>query len=212
MRNYKHILLWENLFRIQRLASFQKLVHQYFQSAKYDWVVDGRIEDANAKQLRSKINQSINIIASIVESSGVSAIINWSPPPDIGDYTRNIHLIKNIFRLGDFRIGYDTVIDNLDQAIGVYKSNTIWSAIRIINPFFYLNLIFVCISNLPFLAIGKMGFNRNRAESSLLGRLTKALIYMLSAFASLLTIIEVFGGLDKILNWFKIMISSFITI
>lgn len=210
MRDYKHILLWENLFRLKRLISFRKLVLNYFQLAKYDWKVEGRIENDKAKQLRSKINQRIESVSSFVKSSRVITTLVWSPPPAIGGSSRSIHLIQNIFNLGDFHISYDAVINNLDNAIGVYKSDIVWSIFRIINPFFYFNLLFTWISNLPFLVIGKMGFNRDKAESSNLGRLIKLIIYVLTVAASSITIVEYFGGWNNVLNWLKDNVSKII--
>lgn len=201
MRDYKHILLWENLFRIKRLFSFRKLVIKYFQSTKYSWASESRIEDENAKKIRSKINQRIEIISSMVKASGVATTMSWSPPPAVGGYLRNIHLIQNIFNLGDYHISYDTVINNLDNAIGVYKSDLFWSIVRIINPFFYFNLLFTWISNVPFFVISKMGYDREKAESSTLGKFIKSVIYILTAVASCITIINGLGGIDNIVTW-----------
>ncbi|MFW6122386.1 MAG: hypothetical protein ACOC80_16010 [Petrotogales bacterium] len=98
----------------------------------------------------------------IILHSGINSIIVWTPPPAVGGYVKKVDVIQNIFNLHDFQIGSDTVLDYIDRAIGIYEYNRKPSLRRTFNPLFYIGLLFEAISELPFIAIDKLGFNRKR--------------------------------------------------
>jgi hypothetical protein len=161
-------------------------------------MANGRIETDAAKTARIKINRTVDETHNIILHSGINPILTWSPPPAVGGYVRNIDLIQNIFNLHAFQIRADLILDFIDRAIGIYESNHKSALIRIFNPFFYLGLAFDLIAELPFIAIGKLGFNRKKAESSIAGRMIKGILYLITVMAAFLTILNLLGFLDHV--------------
>ena len=81
------------------------------------------------------------------------------------------------------------MLDLIERAIGKYDSNRKWALVRMFNPFFYIGLVIDAISNLLFIVIGKLGFNRQKQKASTIGRLVKGfiqiavwIIFILKAF------------------------------
>ena len=134
----------------------------------------------------------------IILYSGINPSITWSPPPAIDGYVRNIDLVQNIFNLDRFQITGNKVLDFVDRSIGIYEANHRSAALRVINPFFYLGLLFEAISELPFVAIAKLGFNRQKAESSAIGRLVKGVLYLVTVTAAFLTVLELLGFIEPV--------------
>ncbi|HZF69432.1 hypothetical protein, partial [Sulfuricurvum sp.] len=119
-----------------------------------------------------------------------------TPPPAVGGYAKRVDLIHNIFNLHSFQIPADAVIDIIDRAIGRYEINYKPALIRVINPFYYLGMLFDVIIELPFIALGKVGFNREKAESSVLGKIVKGTLYLITVIAAFLTILQLLDFLD----------------
>lgn len=198
MKYYKKILVWENNRRIEKLVEFRNLVIEYFNNSRAEWMVDGRIEEEAARVARVKINRIMDETHDIILNSGINPMITWTPPPAVGGYVRNVDLIQNVFNLHGLSIGPDVVMDFLERSIGIYESNHKPSLIRTFNPFFYIGLAFDAISELPFIAIGKLGFNRQKVESSVIGRMFKGILYLITVIATFLTILQLLDYLEPI--------------
>ena len=171
-------------------------------------MVDGRIEEEGAREARVKINRIMDETHDIILYSGINPTLTWTPPPAVGGYVRNVDLIQNIFNLHGYRIGANEVLDFIDRAIGVYETNHRSSFIRAFNPFFYIGLVFDAIADLPFIAIGKLGFNREKAESSVMGRLIKGVLYLITVIAALLTILQLLDYLEPVKKFVHELVSS----
>ena len=177
MRRYTKILIWENQRRLNKLIEFRNLVIEYFNNIDVEWISDRRIESQAAQVARGKINRIMAEIHSIILHSGTVPVLTIDPPPAVGGYRANVDLIQNIFMLDKFYIGEEVhreandILDFVDRAIGIYESNHKSALVRMFNPFFYLGLVFDAISDLPFMAIGKLGFDRQKAEASAIGKL-----------------------------------------
>lgn len=52
------------------------------------------------------------------------------------------------------------------------------------------------MARIPFVLIGRAGFNRQKAEESLAGRVIKGVIYIITALASLLTVLQLLDYLE----------------
>ena len=189
MRHYTKILRWENAKRLSKLMEFRKLIIEYFNNHRNTNVAD---------VARSKINRYMNEVHSIVVQSGINPIYTWRAPPIAGGYSAKIDLIINIFNLDDYFTEYDLVLDLIDRSIGIYESNTKWARFRIFNPFFYIGLGLDFISDLPFIALGKLGFNRQKARTSAVGRLVKGVLFLIPIFAAFLTTLHHLGYLDPV--------------
>lgn len=200
MKRYKDIPICENLRRKEKLIKFRNLVVEYFDNIEYLGFSGREIkENIRASQLRSEINLILYEIHSIIKSAGVSLDMFYSPPPAIGGIAGNIDLVANLFNLNKFRLGPRYSIDVIEKAIGVYQNDKINALIRTINPFYWLIRLLDCIASLPFIILGQVGFNKDRLESSFVGRLFKGFLYLITVFAAFLTILEKLNYLE----WFK---------
>ena len=190
MRHYTKILVWENKRRHNKLIEFRELAVEYFNNSRpTGWGNSSRIQDDAAIEARFKINLVIDEVHSIILTSGIIPIFSWTAPAAIGSYEREIDLITNIFNLNGLQIDPNCVLDVINRAIGKYESNHKSACWRIVNPFFYLGLVFDAISALPFIAIGKLGFNQKKAETSAIGKLVKGGLYLITVLAAFLTIL-----------------------
>lgn len=201
MNFYTRITVWENRRRLEKLGKFRDLVLTYFNNSRAEWMADARIEQPAAEAARVQINRVMSEVHDIVLHSGIRPSIRWTPPPAVGGYVQDVDLINNIFHLHRFQIAPANVLDFIDRAIGVYESNDRRALLRTFNPIFYLGLVFDWIASLPFVLIGRLGFSRGKAESSILGRMTKAFLYLVTAAASILTVLELLGYLEVVKEW-----------
>ncbi len=197
MRYYTKIPFWENKRRLTLLQKFRELVVLYYDNTDAHWMVEGRIESDRAREIRVEINRMINEIHSIINMSDINTMTYYTPPPAIGGYAHHIDLILNIFELQSYRIGENRILDYIDRAIGVYQNDFIPSILRTINPFYWIGIILDYIVSLPFILIGKAGFNQKKAEVSFLGKFLKIIFYLMSGTAAFLAILNYLGYLDN---------------
>ena len=176
MRYYTKILVWENEKRLKKLIEFRKLVIKYFNNSP-PGLMGQRIEKKDAQEARTEINMDKTEVHSIILNSGTNLTYTYHPPPAVGGRVMDIDLIFNIFDLDQLHVDSKMVLDYIEIAIGKYQSNHKPALVRIFNPFFYIGLgIDATISNLLFIVIGTLGFNRQKAETSTIGRLFKGFI------------------------------------
>lgn len=198
MRHYTKILIWENNRRLNKLIEFRKLIFAYFDNSRVEWITDGRIEEIAAHEARVKINRAMREISSMIFQSGMAPTLHWIPPATVRAHVVNVNLIENIFRLDELFIDPRHVLDIIDRSIGIYDSNAKWARIKIFNPLFYIGLVLDFISDLPFIALGKLGFNRQKARSSAIGRIVKGVLYLITILAAFLTTLHHLGYLDPV--------------
>lgn len=60
----------------------------------------------------------------------------------------------------------------------------------------------------PFIFIGKLGLNREKAEGSLIGRLIKGVLYLITVVAAFLTILHLLDLLDPVKLFLNELIGS----
>jgi len=96
-----------------------------------------------------------------------------------------------------FQISEQQLLDSIERAIGIYKNDTTNALLRTYNPFFWLVLILEYIVGLPFKIFGKVGFNQQKIESSLIAKIVKIIFYFIIIFETLTAIIERMGYLPK---------------
>ena len=120
------------------------------------------------------------------------------PPAAVGDHAIEVDLIENIFNLDQFDIGPSNLLAVIDRAIAKYDSNRKAALVRTFNPFFYLGWILDTISDLPFIVIGILGFNRQKIKTSAIGRLVKGILYLTIIVAAVLTILYLLDFVEPI--------------
>ena len=197
MRYYTKILVWENKRRLNKLREFRPLMIRYFNNSRVGFG-GGRVEESAAKEARREINLLRDEIHSIILNSGIDPSFSWTPPAAVGDDETEIDLIEDVFNLDQFDIGPNNLLDLIDRAIGIYDSNRKSAFIRTFNPFFYLGLVLDTISDLPFIAIGILGFNRQKIKTSAIGRLVKGILYLTIIVAAVLTILHLLDFVEPI--------------
>ena len=202
---YKKIPYWENRKRVKMLIKFRKLVVNYFNNVEYNSFFSLR-KNQEAIKLRHEINLCLDKIYSYIISAGINPTIYYSPPPAIGGIAGDIDLIHNIFHLHRFEISPHCIIDNVDRAIGIYEDDKKNALFRTLNPFFWTGRVIDFIVEIPFKLIGEIGFNREKIESSLLGRVIKGILYLITVGAAFLTILEKLGYLNDFKSWIQRLI------
>lgn len=198
MKHYIKITIWENNRRLNKLFEFRQLVIQYFNNSTESFRGPSRVEEKTAQEARIKISRSMKEIHEIILQAEVSPILIHTPPPMIGGYQSNVDIIRNIFNLDRFGIEPNQILDVIDMAIGTYESNHTQAIVRTFNPLFYLFWALDTISELPFFAIGKLGFNIEEIKSSVIGRFFKGLFYLITVAAALLTILHFLDSLEPV--------------
>ncbi len=197
MRYYTKILIWGNKRRLNKLREFRPLMIRYFNNSRVGFG-GGRVEDSAAKEARREINLLRDEIHSIILNSGIDPSFSWTPPAAVGDDETEIDLIEDVFNLDQFDIGPNNLLDLIDRAIGKYDANRKSAFVRTFNPFFYLGLVLDTISDLPFIAIGILGFNRQKMKASVVGRLVKGILYLTIIVAAVFTILHLLDFVEPI--------------
>ena len=197
MRNYTKILIWENRRRLKTLREFRSLMIRYFNHSRVG-LGGGRVEESTAKEARRELNRLRDEIHSIILNSGIDPSFSWTPPAAVGGDETEIDLIEDIFNLDQFDIGPNNVLGCIDRAIGKYDANCKPALVRTVNPFFYLGRVLDTITDLPFFAIGILGFNRQKMKRSAVGRLVKGILYLIIIVAAILAILHLLDLLEPI--------------
>ena len=197
MRYFDDLFIWENINNVKQLRKFRKLVISYFTSVEY--TRHGYKETSSSISLRENINLMIPKINVIMRQAHVSPSLLHRNPPAIGGGSTYINVVENIFNLHHFMgLGKEDVVDFVDKAIGVYLADQTKAKIRSLNPFFYLHLIIITIIKLPFFVIEKAGFNREKVESSIPGKIFTTIGTLLAYIWTLIQISEKLGFLTTI--------------
>ena len=90
------------------------------------------------------------------------------------------------------------VVDELDRVIGVYETDRRNSIFRTFNPLWWIGNLAGWLVRLPFRAIGAAGFDADKAEASVPGRIAKVVLYTVTIAAALLTILDLLGWLNTV--------------
>ncbi len=197
MRHYTKILIGENKRRLNKLREFRSLMIRYFNNSRVGFG-GGRVEESAAKEARREINRLKDEIHSIILNSGIDPGFSWTPPSAVGGDETRIDLIEDIFNLDQFDIGPNNLLACIDGAIEKYDSSHKSAFVRTFNPFFYLGRVLDAITDLPFIIIGILGFNRQKIKTSAVGRLVKGTLYLIIIVAVLLTILHLLDFLEPI--------------
>lgn len=197
MRYYTKILIWENKRRLNKLKTFRSLMIRYFNNSRIGFG-GGRVEESAAKEARREINRFRAEIHSIILNSGIDPSFSCAPPAAVGGDETKIDLIEDIFELDQFDIGPNNVLACIDRTIEKYDSSRKSTFVRTLNPFFYLGRVLNTITDLPFIVIGILGFNRQKIKASAVGRLVKGILYLSIIVAAVFTILHLLGFVEPI--------------
>ena len=205
---YNKITIFENHRRVSALEEFSELVNGYFDNIEYTRLMHHPIENQRAQDIRSQINLRLKKASKIINLVGVPTSFYYSPPPAIGGLAANIELLANIFNLYQYRMGRRNVLDCIDQAVGVYNDDRTNSILRTISPFFWIGMVFNYLVSLPFVLLGKVGFDRSKIEENIIGKIAKTFFHLIIGIASFLTILHLLGYLEN----FRSLINNLIKV
>lgn len=187
------MLFWECRRRLEQLVEFRKVAYDYFSNIRYaDWMARGCPPTMNetSQRARNQINLMMHDVADCFDLMGVPHSITYTPPPIIGGYVRSIDLIGNIFDLWQFEIQSSHLFDCTDRAIGAYQREGLNLRRKLFNPFYWLGLLLVWFLRLPFKFLTAAGFNGQKLEGSLTGKIVKVVLGLLPLTAAALKIAD----------------------
>ena len=191
------MFIWENQSNKENLLKFRELIINYYNNTENPDFGFDLIENEEAQLSRTLINISFEKFYRSLIQTTISPSIFYSPPRNTGGLQGNIDVFINIFNLYRYKINPSSIIDITNRAIGIYEDDKIHSILRTINPFFYLGLMLEYVASFPFKLLGKIGgFNSEKLEATIVGKILKAIIYSVEFLAALLTVIHLLGYLD----------------
>lgn len=178
-----------------RLSQSNRLAHSY----------EGPdpAEGAQIQTKRRQINLMMNEATWMIRACGVSATMYYSPPRAVGGLAGEIDLIANLFQFPDLGLDPQILLDQIDQAIGILERDQRGAWLRTFNPFFWLGRVFDWIAELPFLLLGRLGFNQDRIEASFVGRFVKGVLYLVTVIATVIPALQSLGYLDAVKLFFQ---------
>jgi len=104
------------------LMTFRQHVIDYFDAAHWDPHSNDWEGSEDAPELRRQINEQIRAVTVALHFVGITTMIDYEPPRATGGLAGRISLVDNIFNLPRLRLPHTQLIDNLDRAIGIYRS------------------------------------------------------------------------------------------
>jgi hypothetical protein len=193
VRDYSRIASFENARRIQLLTRYRNDVVEYFTKVRNQ----DRGDDASTarESSRSRINMVTDEVADAIHAAGVPTVMTVTPPPIVGGYVREVELVHNIFLIDDMKLSPRILVDMVERAIGVYTRNERAARVRLFNPFFYLGLTLDAVARSPFALATRLGLPGQRLQNSVLGLLVRGFVYLATAAASVLAILQFLGYL-----------------
>lgn len=199
MKVYNKITIWENKQRLKLLTNFRELLNTYFNNVEFvmGYPSVEPIENETAQGARVEINRVLGEVREVLHSAGIRPVIRCTPPPIIGGYIQDIDITLNMFNLRYYKIPHNKLFDFVDYAIGRYGKDSKRALIRTLNPFYWVGCVFDYIAGLPFALLDRIGFDSDKAKSSIIGRCIKGLLYLIVVFSALLTILYYLGYLEQ---------------
>jgi len=187
------IFYWEAKRRFDVLIAFREKVDEYYAGAVWDRHALQWDDSDDTSQIRQWINQQLRDVVIATHFVGVSTEIDYAPPPAIGGLAGRISLLDNVFNLPRLMLPEAMLFDELDRAIGVYKTwlGPLWW--KLFNPFYWLGWALYWVASIPFRILDAAGFDGAKAEGSLVGKIVRLLIQAtLTTFLLIRALLTVF--------------------
>ena len=189
MDSYRDISIWENKRRLRALEQFHNDVLTYFLKKE-------RKDVDEAGKAHQRINFAAIQALHIIRAAGINTAVTYSPPPATGRSAQHVDLISNILLFAEFNVPESVLevqlISFIEMALGVYQSDRTEAWVRTFNPFWWMRRVILWVVRIPFVFLGAMGFDADRAEGSAFGKIFKLLL----ATSALLTILNLLGWLS----------------
>lgn len=190
INNFRAITIFTNRLRVRRLEAFRELVQAYYADADAEPLPRprGRVDGDRVKELRRQINMARAEACTFVRAADVVTMVLHLPAPAVGGYRMNIDIFTEFFNLADFSVEGDRVIDCIDTSIGIYDADKTAATIRTFNPLWWFGRALSSITQLPFMVLAAAGINTEKIEQSLIGKLIKSVVWLLSFIATVITL------------------------
>lgn len=197
------MLYWEAKRGLELLQRFRQKLVDYTNNAQWDDCENEYDENAEATRLRQQINEDMAEVTTAIQKVGESTIVYYSPSPDRGGFQGEVDILTNFFRLPTLDMDTSQLLDRLDRAIGAYRYyvSHLWR--QLLNPFFWIGKGLELIGAVPFRVLRIAGFKIEKAETSLAGKLVKAIMYFLTTIYSSLAILEMLDLLAPFITAIK---------
>lgn len=183
MKKYSSLLFWQNVARRKQLEKYQAQIEEYFSLIDYNEFDKCIIDNQESRKIRKLLNKETEAIEIYIVEAGLSPYVTHYDAPAMGGRATSINLIENLFNLQHYDIESQSIIDVIDQALGVYERDFVKSIIRVINPIFWLGRTLEFISSIPFYLLGRIGLNQQKLEESFIGRVVKLVIKVATLLA-----------------------------
>jgi hypothetical protein len=153
------MLYWECGHRLKRLKEFRALLDLYFETRGHMEGLNLPFETEQSSEARSKINEHMGDIRASCNLIGH----RWIAQPG------QIDMLVNTFNLQAIYVEPRALIDSVERTIGDYerlRHDLFW---QLFNPFYWLGKLV----GIPFRVFTAVGFEGDRWERSVIGRLFK---------------------------------------
>jgi hypothetical protein len=187
------MLYWECKRRLALLRRFRVLAFDYFENIKYaHWSSGGAPPSMNdkAQKARHEMNQLMGDAVLSFDLLRIPHVVFYQPPLMASGYAQNLDVIVNAFDLYSFQIPSHRFFDCIDMAIGAYERECQKLRRQSFNPLYWLELLIVGFLRLPFRLLGAAGFDARKAENSLLGKLSKVALGVVTFAAAVIEVAD----------------------
>lgn len=191
--------IWANRNAQRDISEFRNLVVEYYSNvtAPHALALREAQENERAARIRPQINMMRTRVAYWVDAVGGS-VVGYSEPAMVGGRRYNVDLVANVFNLQRLMLEPSILTDELEKAYGAYQDDAAWSLLRTVNPLYWLGRLLDSIASLPFTLLGRLGFNKEKVEDSIWGRIVKGALYLVQVIAALVAALDKLGWLDRV--------------
>ena len=187
------MFIWEHKRRVNTLERFLGLVRTYTTNLQYNGMLPDPIENDAALRAREELNLILRHSKDYVHLTGVPVTIHYSPPQSTGGLAGEVDVFGSFFQFPRLDLPWTVATDPAQQALGVYRSLKSRSWVDTLNPLYWLYRIFQEILRIPFLILGSMGYDVEKAQKSIVGRVFTLVGQAMGFALTFLTLVERFG-------------------
>jgi hypothetical protein len=196
LQNLPIMLYWECKRRLQRLERFRALAGEYFSNISRHF---GAAPTENDRSRAARVEMNL-LMSEVTESAfliGIPTTVHYIPPTRMGGLSGPLDILVNIFELWQFEIGNRQARDIIDRAIGAYQRERRHLLRQLFNPLFWIKWLLMQVAAVPFGFFSALGFKTKAFEQSVMGRIIKGVVVLVTFSAAFLTILDLLGWLDR---------------
>lgn len=140
----------------------------------FDAVLRSATEKPEGKVLRDWLAKNIPRAQQIAHSNNVSINLQSYPAPAVGGPVIPVNIFDAILHdIGHESLDQNWIEDCINETIGKLEHKIKKELYKLFNPLHWLYSILIFILRLPFLLISLTGFNMEKVEDQLIGKIFK---------------------------------------